>query len=177
MGLLDKLKGIKEPAPGVPPVPQRELQEKLLDLNDEQLPFSIESGPGGEEGDVVAEWKIVDASWYEIFAKANLEKSHTIRLGLSQKDNEVRVLEESREVEWRAGVPTLSASYEAFRGRTLVSKEYETVFAWKGPNPLDYGRVYEYSFDVSDMKDPIAEVVTGNGWTYRPVTSRRKLSS
>lgn len=177
MGLLDKLKGIKTPEPGVAPIPQRELHQKLLELNSEELPFSLTSGPGGDEGDVVAEWKIVDASWYEIFAKANLEKSHTIRLGLSQKDNEVRVLDESREVEWRAGVPTLSGSIEVFRGRTLVDKEYETVFAWKGPNPLDYGQVYEYSFDVSEMKEPIAEVITSNGWTFRPVTSRGKLSS
>lgn len=177
MGLLDRLKGIKDPAPGVAPVPQRELHQKLLELNNDELPFSVASGPGGDEGDVVAEWKIADATWYEIFAKAKLEKSHTIRLGLSQKDNEVRVLDESREVEWRAGVPTLSGSIEVFRGRTLVDKEYETVFAWKGPNPLDYGQVYEYSFDVSEMKDPIAKVVTSNGWTFRPVTTRGKLSS
>lgn len=176
MGLLDKLKGIKEAEPGVAPVPLSELKDKLIALNNDQVPFTIEAGPGGDVGDVVADWKIVDASWYEIFAKAKLEKSHTIRLGLSQKNNEARVLEESRSVEWSAGVPSLSASIEVFKGRTMASKSFGTAYAWKGANPLDYGQVYEYKFDVSEMKDPIAEVVTKNGWTYRPVMSRGKLS-
>ena len=176
MGLLDKLKGIKEPAPGAAPVSPAELEQKLLALNNEGVPFVVEKGSGGKEGDLVAEWRIVDASWYEIFAKAGLEKSHTIRLGLSHKDNEVRVLEESRDVEWRAGVPSLSASIEVFKGRTMGSKSFGTAYAWKGVNPLDYGQVYEYRFDVSEMKDPIAEVVTRNGWTYRPVTSKGKLA-
>ena len=175
MGLLDKLKGIKEPEPGVAPISPADLREKLLGLNNDQVPFTIKAGPGGDDGDVIAEWKIVDASWYEIFAKANLEKSHTIRLGLSAKDNEVRVLEESREVEWSAGIPRLSASIEVFKGRTMASKSFGTAYAWKGVNPLDYGQVYEYKFDVSEMKDPIADVVTKNGWSYRPVMSKGKL--
>lgn len=176
MGLLDKLKGIRKPPPGVAPVPHRELQEKLLALNDDRIPFTIEQGPGGKEGDLVAEWKLVDAEWYEIFAKASLERSHTIRLGLNDRDKEVRVLEETRAVEWEAGVPSLSGSIEVFKGRTIASKEFGTAYAWKSVNPLDYGQVYEYSFDVKEMKDPIAEVITSNGWTYRPVMSRGKLS-
>lgn len=176
MGMFDKLKGIKEPQEGTAPVSEREMREKLLALNNDQIPFTVTSAPGGKEGDIVVDWKIVDASWYEIFAKAGLEKSHTIRLGLDGKSNEARILEETRDVEWRVGVPSLSASVEVFRGRTITSKEFGTAFAWKGVNPLDYGQVYEYKFDVAEMKGPIAEVVTGNGWTYRPVMSRRKLA-
>ena len=177
MGLLAKLKGIKEAEPGVRPISESELKLKLLALNDDRIPFSIESGHGDDEADLVAEWKIVDAEWYEIFAKASLEKSHTLLLGLSDADKEVRVLEVSRDIEWRAGVPTLSASIETFKGRTVVSKEYEAVYAWKSINPLDYGKVYEYSFDVSDMKNPIVKIITKNGWTYRPVMSKGKLAS
>ena len=176
MGLLNKLKGIREAEPGVQPISEGDLKQKLLALNDDRIPFRIATGTG-EDGNLVAEWKIVDEEWYEIFAKASIEKSHTLLLGLSDEDKEVRALEESREVKWRAGVPTLSASIEVFKGRTVVSKEYEAVYAWKSVNPLDYGKVYEYSFDVSDMKDPISEVITKSGWTYRPVMSRGKLAS
>ena len=175
MGLFDKLKGIKEPKEGVAPVPPEELTSRLLALNNDQVPFAVSSGAGGKEGDVIAQWKIVDAQWYEIFAKASLEKSHKIYLTLDRASNEVRVLEESWEVEWRAGVPSLSFSAEAFRGRTMGTKSFGTAYAWKGVNPLDYGQVYEYRFDVGEMKDPIAEVVTAAGWTYRPVTTKGKL--
>ncbi len=175
MGFLDKLKGIRKPEGNVAPVPQRVLQEKLLGLNAVQVPFSVSSGAGGKGGDLVAEWKIVDAEWYEIFAKAGLEKSHKIYLTFDDKGKEVRVLEESWDVEWRAGIPQMSVSAEAFRGRTLGSKS-GTAYAFQGVNPLEVGQVYNYKFDVAEMKDPISKVVTGSGWAYRPVVSKGKLA-
>ena len=175
MGLFDKLKGIKEPKEGVAPAPRDEVLQRLLALNNDQVPFAVTRGEGGKNGDLVAEWKIVDAAWYEIFAKANLEKVHRIYVVLDEARAEARVLEESWEVEWSAGVPQLSLTAEAFRGRTLASKSFGTAYAWRGVNPLDYGQVYDYRFDVSEMKDPLAEAVTASGWTYRPVTTKGKL--
>ena len=175
MGLFDALKGIKEPKEGVAPVPPEELRQRLLAINNDQVPFTVEPGSGGKEGDVVLEWKIVDAQWYEIFAKAGLEKVHKIYLTLLPGENEARALEESYDLEWRAGIPQMSVSAEAFRGRTMTSKSFGKAYAWKGANPLSYGEVYEYSFDVSEMKDPVIEIVTGSGWTFRPVTTKRKL--
>jgi hypothetical protein len=176
MGFLDKFKGVKEAKEGVAPVPPDELQRRLLALNSDQIPFAVSPGSGGEGGDVLAEWKIVDANWVEIFGKAGIEKSHRIYLTFDPSENEVRVLEESWDVEWRAGVPQMSVSAEAFRGRTLGSKSFGTGYAFKGVNPLDYGQVYNYKFDVSEMKDPLAEVVTSSGWTFKPVMTKGKLS-
>ncbi|MDQ4144565.1 MAG: hypothetical protein M3198_12645 [Actinomycetota bacterium] len=175
MGFFDKLKGVKEPQPGTAPIPPAELHQRLLSLNSDQVPFTVNAGAGGEEGDVVAEWKIVDAKWLEIFAQAGLEKTHRIYLTLDPRENEARVLEESWDVSWRAGVPEIRLSAEAFRGRTMGSKSFGTAYAFKGVNPLDYGQVYNYRFDVSEMKDPLAEVVTRSGWTFRPVMSKNKL--
>jgi hypothetical protein len=175
VGLFDKLKGIKEPKEGVAPVPTEELKQKLLGLNDDQIPFRIDPSGGEDQGDLLAEWRIVDAQWYEIFAKAGLEKTHKIYLALNDKDKEVRVLEESWDLEWSAGVPKMTVSAEAFRGRTIGSKSFGTAYAWKGVNPLDYGQVYKYKFDVSEMKEPIAEIITGSGWSYRPVMTKGKL--
>ena len=176
MGLFDKLKGIKEPEEGVAPVAPNELHQKLLALNGEQVPFTVTPGPGGDDGDLVAEWKIVDATWLEIFAKSGIQKTHKIYMTLNPADNELRVLEESWDVEWTAGVPQISVSAEAFRGRTMGSKSFGTGYAFKGVKPLDYGQVYNYKFDVSEMKDPIAALTTGSGWIFRPVVSKGKLT-
>ena len=176
MGLLDKLRGVRAPKEGVAPVPAEELRQRLLALNNAEVPFTLTDSGGGKDGDVVAQWKIVDADWFEIFAKAGLEKTHRIYLTLDLGHGEVRVLEESWDVEWRAGVPELNISAEAFRGRTISSREFGAAYAFKGVNPLDYGKVYEYRFDVGEMKDPIARVITDAGWTYRPVMSKRKLA-
>jgi hypothetical protein len=176
MGLFDKLKGVKEPEEGTPVLPRAELEEKLLAINEDRVPFTVVRSGGGEEGDLVAEWKIVDASWYEIFAKAGLEKSHRILLVLDEGEKEVRALEQSMEVEWRAGVPSLSLSAEKFQGRTFGSKSFGTAYAFKGVNPLDFGEVYKYRFDVSEMKEPLTEIITGSGWSFVPVVSKGKLA-
>lgn len=176
MGVFDKLRGVRKPKVGIAPVPADELRQKLLALNNDEVPFSLTAGPGGDEGDLVAQWKIVDAKWYEVFAKAGLKKTHKIYLALDEGDGEVRVLEESWEVDWRMGVPEMSLSAEWFRGRTIGTKEFGVAYAFTGVNPLDYGQVYKYKFDVSEMKDPIAEVVTGAGWTFRPVLTKRGLA-
>lgn len=175
MGLLDKLRGVKRPPDGSAVLPRDELTRRLVALNDEQVPFSVSIGEGGGDGDIVVEWKIVDASWYEIFAEAHIEKAHRLLLTFADADHEVRALEESYEVSWRAGVPTLSLSAEKFRGRTFGSKQYGTAYAYRGVNPLDVGQAYEYRFDVAEMKAPVVDTVTGGGWTFVPVTTKRGL--
>ena len=172
MGLLDRLKGVKRPPEDAPVLARSEVEQRLLALAGDRVPFSVRPG---READLEAEWRIVDAQWYEIFAKASLAKSLKIHLVLDESKHEVRALEESWDVSWRAGVPELQLSAETFKGRTLGSKSFGTGYAFTGVDPLDWGQVYEYRFDVSEMKDPIAAVVTGAGWSYVPVTTTRGL--
>jgi hypothetical protein len=172
MGFMDSLKGIVRAKPGVTPLSKEELIKKLFDLNNVELPFKIEKGV---DVDLLAQWKIVDASWYEIFAKANLEKVHKVWLSLDENDRAVRVLEESYKVSWRAGVPDLSLEMAKFQGRTIGSKSFSIGYAFKAPDPLSFGKVYNYRFDVSEIKRPIIEVVTDSGWDFVPVISKRDL--
>jgi hypothetical protein len=172
MGFMDSLKGITRAKTGVPSLSKEELLVKLLGLNSEELPFKVEKG---SEADLLAQWKIVDATWYEIFAKANLEKVHKIWLSLDENEKTVRVLEESYSVAWRAGIPAFSLEMEKFQGRSIGSKSFGIGYAFKGPDPLSFGKVYQYRFDVSEMKRPIIEIVTGSGWDFVPVISKKNL--
>jgi len=172
MGFMDSLKGITRAKAGVSPLSKEELLVKLMDLNREDLPFKVEKGG---DVDLLAQWKIVDASWYEIFAKANLEKVHKILLSLNEDERTVKVLEESYGISWRAGVPTFSLEMEKFQGRTVGSKSFGMGYAFKGPDPLSFGKVYQYRFNVSEMKRPIIEIVTGSGWDFVPVISKKNL--
>ena len=172
MGMLDILRGVKRPDEDTPAISRAALETRLLGLNHDQVPFSIQSG---ETADLEAEWKIVDANWYVIFGKAGIEKSHRIYLRLDEEEREVRALEESWDVEWRAGAPNLSISVEKFQGRTFGSKSFGTGYAFTGINPLKFGEAYNYRFDVSEMKDPIIETITNAGWTYVPVATKGKV--
>ncbi len=172
MGIMDFIRGVKRPDEDSVIITEPELRDRLLAMNDERLPFAIRPGDIGE---LEAEWKIVDASWYEIFGKAGLTKTHRIHLTLDEAKHEARALEESLDVEWQAGVPRLSFSAEKFQGRTLGSKSFGTGYAFTSIDPLDFGKAYSYRFDVSEMKDPIVQTILDAGWTYVPVATKRRV--
>ena len=166
MGLFDWITGSRSAPSGVPRQPSATLRDALLALNRDTAPFQIRDG-GPEGADLVAEWKIVDARWYEIFAKASLTKVFKVLLKLDETRGEVRALDQEWTVEWRAGVPILARSAEAFRGQK-VEVSFGTAYAFK-EDLSGFGKVYEYRFKTSEIKDPLVEIAQQHGWGWRGV--------
>jgi hypothetical protein len=165
MGLFDWLTGSKPAAKGVPRLAPEKLRAALLAINRDTAPFVIRDG-AAEKVDLVAEWKIVDAQWYEIFAKAGIERVFKVLMKFDEAAGEVRAVDQEWKVEWRAGVPELSASAEAFRGQKW-EMSFETVYAFR--EDLSYGKIYEYTFKTSEIKDPLIEAAQAVGWGWRGV--------
>lgn len=142
-----------------------EVRQRLLNLNRDTAPYQIIDG-SAENVDLIAEWKIVDARWYEIFAKANLTKVFRIYMKFDEARHDVRAKDEEYTVEWRAGVPSLSLSASKFSGQT-TSIEFGTAFAFT--EELKPGQVYKYRFNTNEIKKPIQEAVTACGWSYKGI--------
>jgi hypothetical protein len=155
----------KKPDKNVPVLSADEVKQRLLGLNRETAPYQIIDGAASNV-DLIAEWKIVDAAWYEIFAKAGLEKVFRIYLKLDPAKHEVRAKDEEYTVEWRAGVPSLSMSKTKFQGQ-MTSVEFGAAYAFT--EELQPGQVYKYRFNTSEIKKPIQETVTASGWAYKGV--------
>lgn len=155
----------KKPTKDTPAIPASEVRERLLGLNRETAPYQIIDG-SAEHVDLIAEWKIVDAKWYEIFAKANLTKVFRIYMKFNEAKHEVRAKDEEYTVEWRAGVPSLSMSVSKFQGQK-TSIEFGTAYAFT--EELQPGQVYKYRFNTNEIKKPIQEAVTACGWSYKGV--------
>lgn len=166
MGFFDFFTSTRKPASGVPVLPAHAVREKLLAVNRPTAPFQIVDG-SSDGVDLVAEWKVVDAQWYEIFAKAGLEKTFRVLMQLDAQKKEVRALDKELEVEWVAGIPRLSASVTAFRGQKQ-EVSFGTAYAFTENGP---GQVYNYRFSTKELKTPLQEAVTSSGWTYRGVQS------
>lgn len=165
MGLFDWLTGSKAAPAGVPRQPASELRRRLLDVNRETAPFVVRDGaPEGVE--LVAEWKIVDAAWYEIFAKAGLERVFKVLMRFDEAKGEVRAVDQEWEVEWSAGVPSLSLIAGAFRGQK-AEMSFGTAFAFR--EDLSYGKVYEYRFNTKELKAPLTEAALAAGWGWKGV--------
>ena len=165
MGAFDFLTGTKRPAGGVPALPAAALKEKLLELNRSTAPYQILDG-SSEKVDLIAEWKIVDAQWIEIFGKANLTKVFKIYLKFDENAHELRAMDREYSVEWSAGIPSLSLAASTFKGQS-TSMEFGTGYAFT--ETLAPGQVYHYRFNSNEMKKPIQEVTLACGWMYKGV--------
>jgi hypothetical protein len=165
MGLFDFLTSTRRPAAGVNAVPVEELYTRLLQLNRPTAPYRVVDG-APEHVDLVAEWRIVDAEWYELFAKAGTSKVFRILLKLDEARRQVRALDREYSVTWRAGVPQLSIAASTFRGQKQ-SIEFARAYAFS--ETLATGTVYNYRFDTRELKRPLQEAATSNGWTYKGV--------
>jgi hypothetical protein len=165
MGLFDMFTGSKPAAAGVTRRPAAELRAALLALNRDTSPWQVRDGVP-ENCDLVAEWKIVDARWYEIFAKASLSKVFKVLMKIYETKGEVRAVDQEFTVEWRAGVPTLSLSAAAFRGQK-VEMSFGTAYGFK--EDLGLGKIYEYRFSTKEIKEPLQDVVTSSGFAWKGV--------
>lgn len=166
MGLFDKLTGTRRPADGVAPRPAHELRGALLAAAGADRPWTVRRAAPDEGADLVAEWRVREPAWRGFFHSHQLDRALKIRLRLVEEDHEVRALEETWEVSWVSGVPSLTKSREYGRGPSrTVSKR------WTLERGEDGGRRLEetFSFDSADLKDPLRDTVLQAGWTWRGV--------
>lgn len=155
----------KKPDKNMPVLSADEVKQRLLTLNRETAPYRIIDG-SSEKADLIAEWKIVDAKWYEIFVKANLTRVFRIYMKFDEAKHEVRAKDEEYTMQWKAGVPSLSVSVQKFQGQ-MTSVEFGTAYAFT--EELAPGQVYKYRFSTNEIKKPIQEAVASYGWTYKGV--------
>lgn len=165
MGLFDFLTGTKRPDKNIAPAPRSEVEQAILAINRETAPFQIVKDQSGK-CDFIAEWKIVDAKWYEVFAKSGLKKVFRIKIRFDEDKKEVRATDEEFTLQWRAGVPSLTLAVTGFKGqKSEVS--FGTAYAFN--EKLEFGQVYKYRFNSSELKNPLRDAVVAKGWTWRGV--------
>lgn len=171
LGFFQYLGG-KKPDPHA--VDKQTLQQAILTLNHPGKPYHIVPG---EISDLMAEWKIVDATWYGIFNKSRLKKAYRALLLLDEARHSVRCFETIGTISWTAGAngltPTVHYSKSSFSGRILFQKPYGVGYGIKDPKSLEAGKVYEYRFDIDEIRAPIIDTVKSNGWEWVPVTAKR----
>lgn len=165
MGFFDFFTGTRAPPAGVTRTSTAELRKHILAVNRKTAPFVIRDGK--KDGvDMIAEWRVVDAKWYEVFAKAGIKKVFKVLMRFDEANGEVRAVDEQWEIEWRAGLPTLTASGSATRGHKW-EKSFEMVYAFREDG--SYGEIYNYRFDTDEIKKPLREAVLAAGWGWRGV--------
>ncbi len=165
MNVMSWLTGSRPAPKGVERQSVAALRKALMALNRPTSPFVVRDGK--KEGvDLVAEWKIVDAQWYEIFAKAGIKRVFKVLMKFDEARGEVRSTDQAFEVEWRAGVPVLTAAGSAFRGQQW-EMSFESVSAFREDG--SWGEIYSYRFNTGEIKGPLNKAAAEAGWGWKGV--------
>ena len=159
--MFDFLTSTKRPAAGAPVLSGTQVLDRLNVLNRDAAPWRIVDG-ASEGVDLVAEWKILDAAWYEIFANAGLPTAFKILLRLNENKKHVRAQDRQYEVSWDTGVPVLSACVS--KGQS-ANFQHRSSYVLK--KDLSFEQQYAYSFRTSEIKKPIQDAVVACGWVYK----------
>ncbi len=158
----------------IPPISKQDLIDKILTLNNSSKPYRIVKGTNT---DLVAEWKIADAEWYGILNKNGLRQAYRAFLLVDEQRHSVRCCEELGTISWTLGlngpIPTAEYNRAFFRGRILYKKEYAKGYGLKQLAPPQAGRIYDYKFDINEIRGSVIVTVEENGWEWVPVTAMR----
>jgi hypothetical protein len=112
---------------------------------------------------------IVDAQWYGVFNKAGLTKAYTHHVKVPD-DGTYSITDDSREVEWVAGVPRASATASRQVGRV---KEFGVQKLWAFDEQGNFGKVVDYRFNSEEGRDLVTMIGDRIGLKQQRGTSEK----
>jgi len=165
-GMFEYQGGKKKP--GIPAVSREDLKAKISGINSPDLPYEIKPS---DKTDFELIWKIADAKWYGIFAKESIKKTYRAYIYLDESRHTVRFWEAIDNVEWVAGAPKIHYQKEFFRGKVIYQKSYGVQYGVR--EDRTFGKVYEYKFDIMNIRGPIQKTVLDSGWEFVEVLMKK----
>lgn len=125
----------------------------------EGTPYVVTQTEGGF--DVTLD--IVDAQWFGLFNKAGLQKVYIHHVAVPEP-GVYTVTDDSRTVEWVAGVPRTAGSAERVYGRV---KEFGVQKVWAFDEHGQFGVQADYRFNSEEGRDLVTGVADQLGLTSR----------
>ena len=172
-GLVDTIKGRREPDANTPKVPATELRQRLLAVKGTGYPLTVVEGEGGAKGDLVARWRIKDAQWWTHFKRADTNAVVELLMVLDEGEHEVRVKEKSITIRWTGNVPKVGGfSTKPAKVSTTPAVNEPVVEA---DDPLNPDRRRWYTLDSNELRELVGELINRAGWTYKQVYRKKTL--
>jgi hypothetical protein len=112
---------------------------------------------------------VVDAQWFGVFDKAGLSKVYTHHVAVPEAGR-YTVTDESREVEWVAGVPRLAVSGSRTYGRVV---EFGVQKVWAFDEHGVFGVQADYRFSSEEGRDLVTGVAHELGFRLERGTAEK----
>lgn len=156
------------PARGASRVAADALRQRILEINDLNVPFRIQASPTGR---LLAEWQVTDARWSRLFQSGSLRQVRHLQLELDPGARKVRVIETARTLQSARGPFSFALGFAWSRGVGFSGLEAGRQIGLT--HDPERGWIlredYSYRFDAYEMKAPLIEAITASGWTWQPV--------
>ncbi len=154
--------------PGVARSSRADLHAAILALNSEDKPWVVTQG-GPEKADLVAEWKMTDREWGNVFRDVKMKQTVQILIKFDDAAGEVRSVDLTRTVKSEFGQGGFSYDNKTSRGQSMVM-HFGAGGGTEMTNPVT-GGVVRYSFVIDEVKKPLQDVITAHGWGWRGLVS------
>jgi hypothetical protein len=164
-----------KPRHGIEPVSEPELRQRLLAINSMDVPFHVVERKR-KKLDIV--WRLADAKWVGLMTANKVSRVEIMRLRLSDHDKSCRAVEISKTVKASADGSSLQFgfSFSFFRGIVFGQWEYEKQFGLIfRDGGLTFDTAYEYKFSLSELKNPLVNIIVSSGWSFKPVMFFSKI--
>ncbi len=142
------------------PIPIEELKSEILAINNYDAPVMVEE----KKNKLIVTWNYLDAKWWELLAKRGKQQTYELHIKFDKKRDYVKLIDVTRSVEWRAGPDSVKFGWSGFRG---VQMRYEIGKAWGIKENFELGKIYDYRFVTSEIKNPVMNTILRNGWDVR----------
>ena len=164
-----------EPAtPGVAAVSAAELGNRLMALNQLDVPWAVTRGTHPDE--YVIDWRYADARWMNLARQGGMSRGYRLVLRLDPGQHSARAQDRFASLDWAAGVEGAALKWKASRGISFFEYQHERTYGlqFRDGRPV-MALQYAYTFDSREVKGPVMRVVRDAGWNYRPVISFFRL--
>ncbi len=155
---------------GVTPVAGEVLMQRLLSLNQQDLPYTVSRGRRANE--IVVDWRYADAKWLDLMRVHGMRKGYRLVLRFDEGAHNARAQDRYASFDWSAGrgPDLVNLNWNASLGITFFEYQHERVFGlqFKDGKPT-FDLSYAYTFDLNELKQPMIEIIRNSGWNFRPV--------
>ncbi|WP_449255728.1 hypothetical protein [Bosea sp. (in: a-proteobacteria)] len=156
--------------PGVVPIVAEALMQRLLSINEQNVPYTLSRGTRANE--IVVDWRYADAKWLDLMRIHGMSKGYRLVLRFDEGAHTVRAQDRYASFDWSAGrgPDLLRLNWQMSLGITFYEYRHERVFGlqFKDGKPT-FDLSYAYTFDLNELKQPMIEIIRRAGWNFRPV--------
>jgi hypothetical protein len=160
--------GRVSPAAGVAPLPAPVLRQRLLAVNQADVPVTVEARPDGR---MAVTWRRADARWLDLAGAHRLQRTHRLLLRLDDTTRRVHVTEQSTELDASVGLSGASLRWRTELGLVFFQVDHRRIVGLQfGPDGRPTGDLsYAWRFNLHQLKAPFIAAVTAAGWDWQPV--------